>query len=385
LSPIADSTHPVTLAAEQIAGLLERHRRLDTVPDVVPMHTLFEEILRIADRFVPSEAGSVLIDDPTLKLGRVGADSAGELIFVACYGDKAKSLLGRRIQADRGLVGRTYTTGRPYIAGDVRDHDDFDPQIDAFTEYLTRSIIAVPIQVGRSTCGVLELINHRERGTFLRSELHLLQIFAGYISTSLQNMLDANRYREMAKRDDLTGLYNDRYFNQRLTEEIGEAEHTQGDLSLVFIDLDHFKTVNDKHGHLVGSQTLREVALILSKSASREPCTVARYGGDEFVIIFPGASLERGAELAETIRQGIGSAVFRIDPHLVGSGVILVQGVITASIGVASYHELGVDETQSLRSRKNAFIRAADRAMYDAKERGKNRVCVARRAAISDS
>lgn len=347
------------------------------------MHALFEDILRIADRFVPSESGSVLIDDPTLKLERSGEETAGELIFVACFGDKAESLLGRRIRADRGLVGRTYTTGRPCIAGDVRDDENFDPEIDAFTEYETRSIISVPIQVGRSTCGVLELINHRERGAFLRTELHLLQIFAGYISTSLQNMLDANRYREMAKRDDLTGLFNDRYFNQRLTEEIREAEEDGGDLSLIFIDLDHFKTVNDKHGHLVGSQTLREVGLILAKSAPKDRSTVARYGGDEFVIIFPGASLVEGAELAETIRRNVARAIFRIDPNLDGSGVILVQGVITASIGVASYRELAVDRGQSLRVRKNAIIRAADRAMYDAKEGGKNRVRLARGSAIS--
>ena len=123
----------------------------------------------------------------------------------------------------------------------------------------TQSLLSVPIQIGRSTCGVLELVNRRGGDGFGDRDMELLLIFAGYISTSLQNVLDANRYRELAKIDDLTGLYNDRYFNQALSESLEEAERDGSDLSLIFLDLDRFKEVNDEHGHLVGSQTLREV------------------------------------------------------------------------------------------------------------------------------
>lgn len=364
-----------TLSAKQIGRLLDRQRRPDSEPDQVPLHELFEEILHIANRFVPSESGSVLIDDPIIKVQRTWSPAENELVFVACFGDKADELLGRRISADRGIVGKTYLTGRPSIATDVHQDTSFFDGVDRDTEYATQSIICVPIQIGRSTCGVLEMINRRGRVNFEESELELLQIFAGYISTSLQNVLDTNRYLELAKRDDLTGLYNDRYFNQRLAHEIEQAEVDGTDLSLIFFDLDHFKKINDKHGHLVGSQTLREVGLILSSAVTADHCTVARYGGDEFVIIVANASLEQAVEQAEEIRRRVETAVFRIDPGADVTATLLVQGVITASIGVASYREFEFAGTKSLRTRQKELIRAADRAMYEAKARGKNRVC----------
>ena len=193
-------------------------------PDLPSLGSLFQEILRLSSRFVPTTSGSVLIDDPVLKAKYPGEADRHELVFVACFGAVAKELLGRRIRADRGIVGHTYRSGKPYLASSTTADPHFDPSFDEQLRFETGSIISVPIHLGRSACGVLQLINHRDRDSFIEEELELLNLFAGFISTSLQNVLDANRAQELAKRDDLTGLYNDRYFNQRLTREIGRAD-----------------------------------------------------------------------------------------------------------------------------------------------------------------
>ena len=364
-----------SLTAVDIDRLLARHQRPINDPDLVPVHELFEEILRVANQFVPSEAGSVLLDDPELKVRRQWQPADNELVFVACFGDKADQLIGHRIAADKGIVGRAYLTGTSCMTSDAQRDDSFFSEIDRDLGHHTRSLVCVPILIGRSTCGVLELINRRDKPSYAESELKLLEIFAAYISTTLQNVLDANRYREMAKRDDLTGLYNDRYFNQRLTEEVDAAERDGTECGLVFLDLDHFKQVNDTHGHLIGSQTLREVGLILARAVPGEVPTVARYGGDEFVVIVPGKNLEETEQIAEEIRVRIAKALFRIEEGADESGVMLRPGTITASIGVASYQSFDFPSHFRPKRRRIEFVRSADQAMYRAKALGKNRVC----------
>ena len=140
-------------------------------------------------------------------------------------------------------------------------------------------VIGVPVVLGESVCGVLELRgrridpNHPHAGDedldvegrlrYEARDLELLRIFAAYISSSIQNALDAIRARELARRDDLTGLYNDRFLYRRMTEEIARAERDGTTLSLLFLDLDEFKVVNDTWGHLAGSRTLREVGKLI--------------------------------------------------------------------------------------------------------------------------
>jgi diguanylate cyclase (GGDEF)-like protein len=371
-----------TLPPRDIGQLLERHRRLETIPDLVPVHELFSEILQIADQFVPSEAGSLLLDDPAVKVQSADNSASNELVFVACYGEKAEQLLGQRIPAAQGIVGRTYLSGEAYFSSDVSNDRHFSNSIDEATSYTTRSVICVPIKIELSTCGVLELINRRGSAQYRQSELDLLQIFAGYISTSLQNALDASRYRELAKRDDLSGLYNDRHFNFKLSEEIQRAEAQGLDLSLIFLDLDYFKSVNDRFGHLVGSQTLREVGLLLSSVVPAERGIAARYGGDEFVIIVFDTGLQAAQRLAEEILAQIRSTSLVREPEI-GDGRTVRENVrITASLGVASYRHCRFKSTDS-EVRKYELIRMADQAMYDAKESGRNRICF--RAAASDT
>jgi len=232
----------------------------------------------------------------------------------------------------------------------------------------------VPVIVGESICGVLQLTNRRSGGPYTARDNELLRIFAAYMSSSIQNALDAIRARALARLDHLTGLFNSRYFHMRLQDEIARADHDGTDLSILFVDLDNFKAVNDRFGHMAGSWTLREVARLLSENAP--PATVlARYGGDEFVAILPGTPLPRAMQTADNLRRVIAEATLFDVESEPGQPAQLLPG-IRASIGVASYREhLAPGGNQ--RRRENLLLRLADAAMYRAKANGRNRVEVA--------
>jgi diguanylate cyclase (GGDEF)-like protein len=224
---------------------------------------------------------------------------------------------------------------------------------------------------------VLELINRSDGRPFTEKDMTLLEIFAGYTSFTLQNALDAKRAQELAKRDDLTGLYNDRWLHVRLAEVLAEADRAVSPAVLIFMDLDYFKTVNDAHGHLAGSQVLREVGFILKRLVNSEGSITARYGGDEFVIVLPEMKLDEGVALAELIRVAIVENVFLDRDYGFGMPALHLRGVLSASFGVAEYvaNQKDFDSTES---RKNDLLKRADAAMYMAKSQGKGRIVVSR-------
>jgi diguanylate cyclase (GGDEF)-like protein len=168
----------------------------------------------------------------------------------------------------------------------------------------------------------------------------------------------ADVYEQLAHTDGLTELYNYRFFQQRLGVELNRAQRFKRALSLIMLDLDHFKAYNDSYGHQAGDQALRELGRLLRHS-SRSYDLVARYGGDEFVIILPETSKPVAAEVAERIRLGVERIRHAGEPP--GPG-----GHFTASLGSATFPE---DATEP-----SALIRQADLALYQAKTRGGNQV-----------
>ena len=247
-------------ASEIITRILQRKKRHELSPEDVDLKEMLTSIMERANEFVPSESGSIFIDDPVLDESR---KKPGKLYFVACYGKGSKKLVGAHISADTGIVGNSYRNGRPYISKHTEKDPLFSDHIDKKTKFNTKSIICIPIKIRGVTVGVLELINRVGCVNYSDKDLDLLKIFAGYTSTLIQNSLDAKRFADMAINDSLTGLFNDRYFYLRLSEEIAKARRSGKDISLIFMDLDRFKEVNDTHGHLAGSQLLREVGNLL--------------------------------------------------------------------------------------------------------------------------
>jgi len=187
--------------------------------------------------------------------------------------------------------------------------------------------------------------------------------------------LDANRHEELTRRDDLTGLFNDRFFHQQLSEELRKAKKKREHISLCFIDLDNFKGVNDCYGHLSGSRTLAEVGALLRDTLEGDDASIVRYGGDEFAIILPGKGRDKAYLVAERVRKAIEGAVFLKPKGSDGGPACRIKGVITCSIGIASFFEDGL-EGKRIEKEKVSFIRQADRAMYMAKDKGKNRSCL---------
>ena len=200
-----------------------------------------------------------------------------------------------------------------------------------------------------------------------REELEELKRFEKLSSNDKIEKLfeEINKYKELSLIDHLTGLYNKRYFQTRINEEITRAKRYNMKLSLIFCDIDHFKRINDSYGHQCGDEVLREIAKILTGEMEdlniiyrlRKSDIIARYGGEEFVIILTDTSKEGASLAAERIRKVIEKHKFRLRGEDVK---------ITMSFGVAEFSENAADIS--------AIIKNADYAMYKAKESGRNRV-----------
>lgn len=363
-----------SLEIPQLERFLERHKAGLSLKSEVDLDLVLRQILQKAYEFVPSESGSILLDDPYRK---VAARRENELVFIATFGNASRDLIGQRLPAKHGIVGRVYQSGTPYLSADVGADENFYAQIDEQLGHKTESVVCVPIYIGKHVCGVLELINRLDGKPFTPRDMTLLEIFAGYTSFTLQNALDAKRAHELAKKDDLTGLYNDRWFNVRLTETLASARQSGKEAVLLFMDLDRFKTINDCHGHLAGSQVLREVGFLLKRIIQQGDATVARYGGDEFVLILPNTSLEQGLVVCEEIRETVEQASFLDREWGFSMPPLHLRGILSASIGIAQHIPDGTTDL-SIEIEKSELLRRADAAMYRAKSLGKNQVVISR-------
>jgi diguanylate cyclase (GGDEF)-like protein len=191
---------------------------------------------------------------------------------------------------------------------------------------------------------------------------HTLFIIEKVMETKeLQEMAQRSEYyKKLSTVDDLTDLYNRRFFKHCLTNEIRRHARYRRQLNLLMIDIDNFKKVNDTHGHLGGDQVLKQLAKLFRKSI-RACDFLARYGGEEFVVILPETSESEAFMVGERIVLSVNQKVFKIS-----KGKILKK--LSVSIGLASYPNDAVDPDD--------LIRKADLALYRSKQLGKNRICI---------
>jgi diguanylate cyclase (GGDEF)-like protein len=186
----------------------------------------------------------------------------------------------------------------------------------------------------------------------------------------LQDELRAmqKRLEEQSITDGLTGLRNRRFFDERLMEEFGRAQRYTDPVSLIMLDLDHFKRVNDRFGHQAGDLVLREAADLL-RGSLRDPDIPARYGGEEFAVILPKTHVQGALAVAERVWRAIGNKTFR---HALGEGPGASPPVelrVTASIGVAFFPSKDITSAELL-------VKFADEALYNAKRSGRNSICL---------
>jgi diguanylate cyclase (GGDEF)-like protein len=219
-----------------------------------------------------------------------------------------------------------------------------------------RRVIALPLVSGETVLGVLEGIrDDADEGAFSRSEAALLAALVIPIASALANSVRIAEAELLSLTDDLTKLHNARYLRQFLVNEIKRARRYDSNIAALFLDLDDFKRVNDKHGHLVGSHALMEVASVILPSVRDTDCVV-RYGGDEFVVILPETKIDEAIRVADRIRA-------KIEHHPFTGGRRL-KLFFTASFGIALFPQHAASPQQ--------LIACADTAMYQAKAAGKN-------------
>jgi diguanylate cyclase (GGDEF)-like protein len=217
----------------------------------------------------------------------------------------------------------------------------------------------IPLMAGDRLVGTLTVNDPRDGQTPSIDVIRALEIFANQAVTAIEITRSYSDAREQSVRDGLTGAYNHRYFQEALQKEIGRSERRGRPLSVLMMDIDDFKAVNDRYGHPVGDAILQRIVGEIRSEVRGDMDLVARYGGEEFAVILPETPMDEAVEVAERVRNRIDERLFRPPDS---SDVLRV----TVSIGLATY-------PQDARSKKE-LIEKADSALYRAKRRGKNAV-----------
>lgn len=277
------------------------------------------------------------------------------LKFAAASGPVQDQLVNIVVPFGEGIAGWVAKHRQPLIVNNAQNDPRFFDGIDKESNFETRNILCAPLVSRERTLGVIEMINRTGQDGFSNEDLELVQILVNPAAVAIDNAFLYQRAQRLTIQDDLTELYNSRYLNQCLDLELKRALREKTQMSLIFLDLDGFKAVNDTYGHLQGSRALVDIAAIIRRAA-RQTDIVGRYGGDEFMLILPATGIEGALTTAERIREAIASFVMK-DIRM------------TASIGIATYPIHGKS--------KAALIRKADTAMYAVKDRGKNAILVA--------
>src|SRR5713226_1649228 len=310
------------------------------------LRTIMEKI----DEFLRPDTWSLLLVD----------EAKQELYFELAVGKGAQALKDVRIKMGQGIAGWVAQHDEVVIVPDVSKDTRFFAQVDEKTKMETRSIVAVPVRFRDHCLGVIELVNCVGPEGFHDRDLALLEALADFAAIALENARHVQRIHELTITDDCTSLYNARHLNFILETEIYRSQRYGYEFSLVFIDLDYFKQVNDTHGHLMGSKLLAEIGQML-KDGCRLIDFAFRYGGDEFVILLPQTSKDNACIVARRLHKMIREAQW-----LVADGLNIT---ITASVGVASYP---VDSKT-----KVELLHLADEAMYLVKNTNRDNVAAA--------
>lgn len=277
-------------------------------------------------------------------------EERGDLYFEIVVGERADKIKHMRLKMGEGIAGWVAAKGEKLLIPDVSKDERFTLNVDLVSGFETRSVVCVPLKCKGKVLGVIELVNKVGRNKFSEEDVFILTTLADYAAIALENAQYFNKIKELTITDDVTGLYNSRYLYDYLEQEMRRSQRYEMELSIIFLDLDYFKTVNDTYGHLVGSRLLREIAKVIL-TCLRDVDIAVRYGGDEFVVILPSTSKKKAVLVAERIRDCMKNTVF-----LQSQGLKIRQ---TASFGVASFPK---DANNKL-----DLIRQADNAMYQIK------------------
>ena len=340
---------------------LERHlTRVWQVQELRAANALELDQLRFHLGALQQVARTLAVVRSLEETERLVLDSVGEVFFAwwaALYHTEGEQYTCRAVRSLRGesvayaiparVVRAVASPGQPPVipSGDAEIRDHVPAEV---------SVVA-PLDFGDGDAGLLILGKRMTDTAYEAHDLALLRALADSSAIALRNAELLDRLRAQATIDPLTGCHNRRGFDEILGVEFQRARRYQRPLSLVLLDIDHFKTINDAFGHEVGDNALQRIGRAV-RHTFRNTDSACRYGGEEFALIFPETPKDEGARLAERLR----TLIETLPPNAE------VPRSLTASFGVAAYPEDGNDIT--------SMIRAADRALYLAKANGRNRV-----------
>ena len=335
----ANSSKPELSILHDVAKALTSSLNLDSI-----MQTIME---KVAAYFRP-DTWSLLMTD----------DEHHELYFAIAVGDASASLKSVRLRIGEGIAGWVAQHGTPLLVPDVTKDERFSSRVDEMTRWKTRSILCVPLSSKNRILGVIQLVNV-EPHAFGPDQLMLLQAVADYAAIAIDNARAVEKIQELTITDDCTGLYNARHLYDSIETEVNRSARFGYQFSVIFLDLDHFKQVNDNCGHLIGSRLLAEIGASI-KSRLRLIDYAFRYGGDEFVILLPQTKKECAVVVARRLRDHLRNTQFQFE-----GGISLN---VRASIGVATYPE----DAQS----SHDLIRQADEMMYNVKNTTRDAIAI---------
>jgi diguanylate cyclase (GGDEF)-like protein len=330
-----------------------------------PMDSILQRLAHaLADTVGLADVGEVVLQHmiqavPSRLASLASATPDGELSIVATLGYPRELVQHLRIASGNGVIGAVHLSRTPLVVSDV----SLTPGLDRHrSRYRTNSFAAVPIMAGSETLGVVSLTDRIAPGPFTQDDVAAMTVLMGPAALALARervRQEAHAYAQAAVIDPVSGLFNRRYFEARLDEELHRAVRQLTSVALLMVDLDEFKAVNDRFGHIAGDLVIRDISEILRRSVRVfDVCT--RFGGEEFAVMMPGGTVESASAIAERIRHRV-EGYQRNEPSLAGLRV-------TASIGVA-VSPPGVTARD--------LMERADRALYHAKKAGKNRVSTA--------
>ncbi|MBW4027370.1 MAG: sensor domain-containing diguanylate cyclase [Acidobacteria bacterium] len=334
---------------QNLKDLMVFHDVARALTSSLDLDTILRSIMQQMELFFQPETWSLLIVD----------EARNDLFYAVAVGHAESELRDMRIPMSEGFAGWVADTGETLIVPEA----SLDPRATSLPEnrisFQVRSALCLPIRSRMRTIGVLQLFNCRFE-TLTPYTVSFLHVLCDFAAIAIENAKSVQRIQELTITDDCTGIYNVRHLYSQLEAELARSRRFNVPFSLIFIDLDHFKLINDEYGHLAGSRLLAEFAQAL-KLTVRRVDIVFRYGGDEFMVLLPETTKEEAREAAIRLYSEMRDKSFDIG---VGSTV-----KIKSSYGVATFPEDGAFIHE--------LIRTADSMLYMVKETSRDGVAVA--------
>ena len=308
---------------------------------------------KMAEYFRPDTWSLLMVDD-----------ERDELYFAIAVGSASETLKNIRLKVGEGIAGYVAKHGERLVVPDVMTDPRFAKRIDEMTKWETRSIVCFPVRSRLRVLGVIQLVNV-DMEHFGDQEIFFLQSLCDYAAIAIENARAVEKIQELTITDDCTGLYNARHLYKTLETEVYRSPRFGYEFTVVFIDLDHFKQVNDTHGHLIGSKLLAEIGYLI-KAQLRLIDYAFRYGGDEFVVLLPQTGKDSALVVAKRLRDSLRTSMFCKEEGL--------NLNVRASMGVATYpHDAKTPHD---------IIRQADEMMYLVKNTSRDNIGIAQRGVM---